>query len=366
MKHIYRFVFPVFNIFTQRLLIVIILLFTMIGCDIEEPNEPPICNITAPTLGQEITIGVTTIISVDAEDSDGSITEVRFYIDGVEKNSLNSFPYTYSWETGNEDIGSHTIKATSYDNNGETTSDEISITLIAATGNCPTNITDYDGNTYSTVFIGTQCWMVENLKTTHYASGTLIPNVTSNSAWGALADNDTNDAYCYYNNDANGEANTYGALYTWAAAMGDDAVSSSTNPSGVQGACPTGWHLPSDSEWKQLEMQLGMSQTDADGINFRGTDQGSQLAGNSTLWNNGNLENNVNFDTSGFKALPGGYRHDYHGTFVRLGGDGYWWSSTEFSSTSAWYRNIFNNRLDVGRSTYYSKSSGISIRCTKD
>ena len=116
---------------------------------------------------------------------------------------------------------------------------------------------DYDTNDYTSVTIGNQVWMAENLKATHYPNGTAIPYVTDNTAWGNLGDNNTDDAYCYYNNNAGGEAGTYGALYTWAAAMGDNAVSSSTNPSGVQGACPAGWHLPSDAEWTELTDYLG-------------------------------------------------------------------------------------------------------------
>ena len=117
-------------------------------------------------------------------------------------------------------------------------------------------LVDYDGNFYQTVQIGNQVWMTENLKVTHYADGTTIPLVTDNTAWGNLDDNNTDKAYCYYNNDANGEGDIYGTLYTWAAAM-NGASSSSANPSGVQGVCPTGWHLPSNAEWTELTDYLG-------------------------------------------------------------------------------------------------------------
>jgi len=232
------------------------------------------------------------------------------------------------------------------------------------TGSCPASLTDYDGNSYNTVLIGTQCWMQENLKVTHYPNGTAIPNVTSNSAWGALGNNNTDDAYCYYDNST-ANVNTYGALYTWAAAMGDNAVSSSTNPSGVQGACPTGWHLPSDNEWKQLEMQLGMSQSEADQTGWRGTDQGSQLAGNSSLWDNGNLEYNANFGTSGFTALPGGSRTSSNGLFHHLGYYGTWWSSTQHFYATAWGRGLNYDLLEVNRYDY-DKSFGVSVRCLQD
>ena len=243
--------------------------------------------------------------------------------------------------------------------------EETFTTIAATTFICGNLFTDYDNNTYNSVQIGTQCWMAENLKTTHYASGTLVPNVTSNFAWDALGDNNTDDAYCYYDNSAT-NANIYGALYTWAAAMGDNAVSSNSNPSGVQGACPTGWHLPSDNEWKQLEMHLGMSQAEADQDGYRGTNQGSQLAGNSSLWNSGSLENNANFGTSGFTALPGGFRLSTNGSFSNfLGSSGFWWSSTEFSNLSSWYRLLDLDHSEAYRNKF-DKSRGYSVRCLKD
>jgi len=100
------------------------------GCKKEEENKSPTCSIISPTNGQEITIGETVTISVDATDNDGSITEVRFFIDEVGKSNATSFPYNYDWNTNGENIGNHTLKATSIDNSGGTTSDEIIIDII--------------------------------------------------------------------------------------------------------------------------------------------------------------------------------------------------------------------------------------------
>ncbi len=241
--------------------------------------------------------------------------------------------------------------------------EEIFTTLPQST-TCPFTITDYDGNSYNTILIGSQCWMSENLKVTHYASGIAIPNPTSNSDWVNLASNNTDDAYCYYDNNIN-NANIYGALYTWAAAMGGNATSSNANPSGVQGVCPTGWHLPSDNEWKQLEMELGMSQAQANQMAFRGTDQGSQLAGDSSLWTNGSLESNASFGTSGFNALPGGFRGYYYGSFSDIGNSGNWWSSTEGYSSLAWFRQLLHYSPKVVRQNF-DKSNGYSVRCLMD
>ena len=222
-------------------------------------------------------------------------------------------------------------------------------------------VTDYDGNTYNTIKIGSQLWMAKNLKTTHYANGTEITLVESTSSWDALGYDDK--AYCYYNNNENSEASTYGVLYTWAAAM-NGAASSYNNPSGVQGVCPSGWHLPSDNEWKELEMYLGMSQADADDAGYRGTNEGSKLAGSSNLWSDGWLENDAAFGIYGFMALPGGGRR-YIGTFGHLGDGANFWSATEHNSSVSWGRHLYYNYSVVYR---YSdiKADGFSVRCVKD
>lgn len=228
------------------------------------------------------------------------------------------------------------------------------------------NVSDYDGNTYNTVLVGNQCWMKENLRTTHYANGLNIPLIANQGVWASLQDNSTDDAYCWYNDDSTSYANIFGALYTWAAAMGDNEVSSNTNPSGIQGACPDGWHLPSDDEWKELEMQLGMNQNEVDSTGWRGTNEGSKLAGSSLLWNDGNLENNAQFQTSGFSALPGGCRYFSSGAFYYLNSDGFWWSSTEGSVAGGWSRTLNYNDVKVYRYAHNFKSNGFSVRCLKD
>lgn len=111
-----------------------------------------------------------------------------------------------------------------------------------------TTVSDYDGNTYNTVKIGNQCWMKENLRTTSYADGTLITTSTTPS---------TTTAYCFSPNLADSMIPMYGRLYNWAAVMhGSDG--STSNPSGVQGVCPTGWHVPSNAEWSQLKSYVSM------------------------------------------------------------------------------------------------------------
>ncbi|MCF8352547.1 MAG: hypothetical protein K9H15_15370 [Bacteroidales bacterium] len=215
-------------------------------------------------------------------------------------------------------------------------------------------VTDYDGNTYETVTLGNQTWMAENLNVTHYPDGTAIPHVTDNSAWGSLADNNTDDAYCYYNNNSSSE---YSALYTYAAALN---------------ACPDGWHLPSDAEWTELENYLANNGYNYDGTTGGGRDKIAKAMATASGWSSssttgavGNSDYPEKRNASGFSSLPGGRRSSSHGAFVSAGDIGYWWSSTESSSTGAYYRSLGYDYADVGRS-YDNKSSGSSVRCVRD
>ena len=219
-------------------------------------------------------------------------------------------------------------------------------------------LTDIDYNTYPLVKIGNQIWMAENLRTKHYADGT--PIMLKENNWKSLIY--TDKAYCFYDNSTTNEED-YGALYTWAAAMNGE-ISSSDNPRNIQGACPYGWHLSSDDEWKELELYLGMDRAELDLIDTRGTDQGSKLAGIGNLWTDGVLENNANFGISCFLALPGGYRSSA-GIFYDLGDGARFWSSTEIDNTDAILRYLKNTESTVGRDVS-SKIHGRSVRCIKD
>jgi uncharacterized protein (TIGR02145 family) len=225
------------------------------------------------------------------------------------------------------------------------------------------NFTDSrDGQTYEWVKIGDQVWMAENLA--------YLPSV--NRVEDGSEDNSSGKYYYVWGYDgtdvseakATDNYDTYGVLYNWYAAM-DGASSSSSNPSNVQGVCPDGWHVPSDEEWKELEMQLGMSQSEVDdNAIWSGTNEGSKLAGNISLWYSGDLKNDPEFGVSGFTALPGGSR-DYTGHFYDVGFGGNWWSSTEYSSTSAWSRYLNFGYTDVHR-YYFAKDYGFSVRCVRD
>ena len=200
------------------------------------------------------------------------------------------------------------------------------------------NITDIEGNSYKTVYIGTQQWMGENLKTSKYSDGTTIPNITDNKQWAQL----TTGAWSYYNNDAANNVK-YGKLYNWY------AVSPTTN--GNKNVCPTGWHVPTDAEWTVLTDYLGGESVAGGKLKEVGT----------TNWNSSNTDAT---NTSLFTGLPGGYRY-YDGSCGSIGISGFWWSSTEDDTYFAWTRYLY----DVGGDAYRyggDKRDGFSVRCLRD
>ncbi|MFA5741215.1 MAG: FISUMP domain-containing protein [Bacteroidales bacterium] len=215
-----------------------------------------------------------------------------------------------------------------------------------------------DSQIYQYKTIGTQVWMTENLA---YLPSVVGPGTGSNST-----------AYYYvygYNGTdvatakATSNYTTYGVLYNWPAAMNGSA-SSISNPSGVQGICPSGWHLPSDAEWKQLEKSLGMTDAQANSINFRGThNEGNKLKEAGTVhWNSPNTGAT---NETGFTALPGGYRAESN-IFSILGETGNWWSSTFYNSDNAYYRSMSYVQSGVYRSDEGKNEYGLSVRCVRN
>jgi uncharacterized protein (TIGR02145 family) len=210
-----------------------------------------------------------------------------------------------------------------------------------------------DSKAYKTVKIGDQWWMAENLA--------YLPSINRASEGSYSL-----KYYYVFNYDGTDIAaakatayyTSFGVLYNWTAAM-NGAASSNNSASGVQGVCPSGWHLPSDQEWKQLEIALGMTQVQADAGGWRGTDQGTQMK-NTTGWNN----NGNGTNTSGFSGLPGGAR-TFIGSFAYYGDYGYWWSSTENNAANAWYRILYIGYSNINRFNS-TKDSGTSVRCVKD
>ena len=194
---------------------------------------------------------------------------------------------------------------------------------------------DYDGNIYETVEIGEQLWMAENLKTTHYNNGDEIPKITNNGDWDGLSSGAYGD---YDNNPTNSE--TYGRLYNWYT-IDDD-----------RGICPEGWHVPSDNEYTVLTDYLGGESVAGGKMKETGLDH----------WNSPNTGAN---NESGFSAFPAGYRNTSNGSYYSMGSAGYFWSSSEGNSSSAWSRGLYCNSSNVDRYGA-SKRLGFSIRCLGD
>jgi len=194
--------------------------------------------------------------------------------------------------------------------------------------------------------------MAENLNVgTRINSGLWEPVQTNNS---------TIEKYCYDNTESN--CDIYGGLYQWNemiqyAPFDDETIGT------TQGICPNGWHLPSDAEWKELEMYLGMNRTEADTTGWLGTDEGGKLKeAGTTHWP---PPNTGATNESGFSALPGGLRFNAGGVFINLGSNGYFWSATEYDNSTTWSRSLSDYDAHVYRENR-DKEFGQSVRCLKD
>jgi uncharacterized protein (TIGR02145 family) len=196
-------------------------------------------------------------------------------------------------------------------------------------------VTDIDGNVYHTVTIGTQVWMVENLKVTRYNDGTEIPLVKDNYLWTTLS----TPGYCWFKNDSATYGQTYGAMYNWYAVN-------------TGKLCPAGWHVPTDAEWTTLTDYLG-------GL----TVAGGKLKETGTLhWSD---PNTAATNESKFNLVPAGYRAFQNGTFLYLNENCTLWSSTTNTSSTASSRSVSNNSGEV-LVISNMKTYGISVRCIKN
>lgn len=479
---------------TKTILITLIGLLTINilvfqACEKEdEPNISPSCEITVPSDGEQCIQGKIVTISAVAADSDGNIAEVKFFIDDVSKSSVNSAPYTYDWNTAAESIGSHTIKAVSFDNDGASTSDEVTIEIIEGgstpvpaftatptfgdapltvdftdqSTNSPTNwywdfgdgktsseqnpsniydevgrytvaltvsneygtdldskigfiavsviVADFSANTTGGQAPHTVIFSDESLRNptswqwdfgdgggsteqnpSHTYNQMALYDVTltvsnenssdtetkanfitvnggglgtlidardeqtyelvtiGNQTW--FAENlkyETNDSWWYDNLSANGDI--YGRLYAWEASLM---------------TCPSGWHVPSDDEWKILEgtvdsnFPVGDPEWDVTGD--RGFNAGNQLK-SINGWNT-----NVGTDAVGFTALPGGGFYTGEGGFDFIDDYALFWTATEqdINSISAYSRGLYSSYRTIAR-VIVKKEHGKSVRCIKD
>jgi len=195
-------------------------------------------------------------------------------------------------------------------------------------------MTDIDGNQYDVIKIGNQIWMKENLKVSKYRNGEAIPTGLVNTVWA----NTNKGAYAIYNNDNTNNVR-YGKLYNWYA----------VNDS--RGLCPSGWHIPSESDWSTLLSYLGGDLACGGKLKSIGT----------SYWYSPNSDAT---NVSGFSALPGGSRND-DGSFNNIRYYAFFWSATEYDYSNAWNRDLFFNIGSVDRNNYF-KQNGFSVRCLKD
>ena len=212
----------------------------------------------------------------------------------------------------------------------------------------------YNGYSYDLIEIDGQCWFKENLRTTRYKDGTPLDYPGSDiGAWA----NNTTGAYLWYDNDSSLNASTYGALYNWYAA---------DNPAGL---CPTGWHVPSDSDWTVLGNYL-----ETNGYNYNGTitgnNYGKALADSigwdydSTTGSVGNTDYPSYRNKSGFSALPAGYRNS-NGIFYHKGAWAHFLSSSLSSTGQPITKQLWSSMRDLNTQNS-TKNNGLSIRCIKD
>jgi uncharacterized protein (TIGR02145 family) len=273
----------------------------------------------------------------------------------------------YFGETDPPPMGVSGISDTTYDpgtlNNGttyfwkivvsdgtDTTEGNIWSFTTQAGFTCGDLLADIDGNSYNTVLIDTLCMMKENLRTTTYANGTPIPNVTDNTAWGNL----TTPGYAWYDNDISWK-DIYGAMYNWYATV--DA----------NGLCPAGWHVPDAFEWTALTNYIGGT----------GAPHGNELKScrqvNSPLGGNCNTslhprweEHSTQYGTDdyGFSGLPGGYRYD-NGQFNAIDHLGQWWVTTQYFTAEANASYLYYSTGSIVN-WHYLKQHGFSVRCLRD
>jgi uncharacterized protein (TIGR02145 family) len=320
-------------------------------------NDVLFTTTTAPSVPTLTTIAVTSIATTTAV-SGGTITSnggALITVSGIcwstsvtptvagshstDGTSTGSFSSTM---TGLSSGTTYYVRAYATNSAGTAYGNQQSFTTVHETG----TLNDNDGNVYNTVKIGNQWWMAENLKTTKLNDNTAITNITVDATWAGDSILLT-PAYCWMSNDQATYKPLYGAMYNWF----------TVNTGNL---CPAGWHVPTDGEFNTLELYLGIPSAQIDNWGWRGTDQGDQMK-NTTGWASG--QNGTN--TSGFSALPGGYRYAADGAFNAVGILTYWWSSTELDATRSWYRRLDGSNSDIYKAAT-EKRGGKYVRCVKN
>ncbi len=331
------------------ILLSLMTLFALICFSCNDDDDEKESTVNMPTVSIGIPKDITTSsfgIEVTVEsDGDGTVTERGLcYSSTIPYPTIDDETVSEGTGTGPFNVAISGLAAnTLYYIRGYATNEK-GTAYCSNTGTVVTSIgsvTDIEGNVHGTVKIGSQEWTRENLKSTKYADGSNIPG--SYPAGGE-------------------ESNVpiYGRLYNWYAVM-HGAASSTSNPSMVQGVCPDGFHVPSDAEWKELEMFLGMSQGEADSEGYRG-----EIAGKLKLRGMWLPSPGISDNTTGFSALPAGYR-ELNGTYQFA--DFFWGAfhiATESQDTSTTASRLLTGDMNGIWRYSDSKKYGMSVRCAKD
>lgn len=396
------------TILLKILTVMTLVIVVLQSCKKEEGNKAPLCEIVSETDAIDISLGALVEINVNAEDPDGTIEEVRFFVNGEGTASANAFPYVFQFESKNYLVGAYIIKATAIDNEGAQTSDELLVNIEITSPTLVTlEATDIDarsatlggdvtenggadilerGIVYDTLtnpdtsaFVakmgnGTGIFSatVENLEpnTTYFVKGYATNSAgiaygqevtfkTLERSSGTFTDARDNQEYAWVEigqqtwmaenlnfetsdgswayNDNPVNAETFGLLYNWETA---------------QEVCPAGWHLPSDEEWTTLTNFLGGSVVAGNAMKEKGTNHWYQPNEDAT-------------NSSGFTALPGGYRFS-NGSFSNRDVEAYFWTSTMLAGSNyALYRRLNHDSGEV-KALDDDINQGFSVRCVKD
>lgn len=317
-------------------------LATLVSCDdssdpIKDENTVEI-SVTGIDSDATIMKGSIINLSIDIDDVE-SVDLVSVMLNGNLLESFESFPSEFVWNTSELEIGEYLFSFGAYFNGKEAGFKEITVKLTV-----PQTVTDYDGNVYHTVQIGTQIWMVENLKTTHYRNGESISSINVNSS----IDQSTEGGYCNYDNSA-GNGEIYGKLYNFYAVEDSREIA------------PEGWHVPTREEYKTLLNYLGGSDVAGGKMKEAGSEHWTSTL--TTAINSGNNE-------SGFTALPGGML-TASGDFSSQGYMAYFWTIDGYDSGISGNRYGYARSIGISTDKLYDANGyhaymGMSVRCIKD
>ena len=328
----------------------------------------------APTNVTAVAGNTQALVNFTAPSSDGgsaitgyTVTSSPAPTGGVPVTWTSTGTVTSITATGLTNGLSYTFTVVATNALGSSVPSSASTAVTPAVPVCPTSqITDGDSNIYNTVTIGNQCWTSTNLKVTKYNDGTAIPFENTGGSGGSSTStwqNLVTGAYTIYGNESSTSTNAmnYGFLYNWYAAAGIITNGGAS----TKNICPSGWKVPSDSDWNTL-IQYIDNTASATAVGSQSLSAGGKLK-STTLWNAASPDM-PGTDDYGFAALPGGTRVS-GGSFSDIGVRAFFWSATDSGTNSAWGRSLYNYSLNVFRSHDSGndyKPSGASIRCLKN